>query len=141
MEELANVRPKWYDIGLGLGLDVGTLDGIKTDQRNISDCLREALKTWLKTYLPPPTWSKVVEALGTKTVNEMRLAAYLEQKYCSTQDTSTAAATLSPQSTVPTAPPHHPTLDTSTAATTQPTIPTAPPHNPVQGMPLVEIVV
>ena len=135
MEELADVRAKWYNIGLGLGLSVGTLDGIKTDHSNISDCLREALKTWLKAYLPPPTWSKVVEALGTKTVGEAKLATDLECKYCSTQDTSTADATLSPQSTVPTAPSYHPTQDTSTAAPTlspQSTVPTAPLHHPTQ---------
>ena len=97
MEELADVRAKWYNIGLGLGLSVGTLDGIKADHSNISDCLREALKTWLKTHLPPPTWSKVVEALRTKTVDEARLAAHLEQKYCSSKpDSSSYRSTLDP---------------------------------------------
>ena len=81
MEELADVKAKWYNIGLGLGLSYVTLDGIKADHSNISDCLREALKTWLKTHLPPPTWSKVVEALRTKIVGEAKLAAHLEQKY------------------------------------------------------------
>ena len=135
MEELADVRAKWYNIGLGLGLSVGTLDGIKADHSNTCDCLREALKTWLKTYLPPPTWSKVLEALRTKIVGEAKLAAYLEQKYCTALDTSTAAATPSPQSTVPTAPSYHSTQDTSTAAATpspQSTVPTAPSYHSTQ---------
>ena len=97
MEELADVRAKWYNIGLGLGLCVGTLDGIKADHSNISDCLREALKTWLKTHHPPPTWSKVVKALRTKTVDEARLAAHLEHKYCSSKpDSSSYCSTLDP---------------------------------------------
>ena len=96
MEELADVRAKWYNIGLGLGLSVGTLDGIKADHSNTLDCLREALKTWLKT-LPPPTWSKDVKALKTHTVAEASLAAQLEHKYCSSKpDSSSYYSTLDP---------------------------------------------
>ena len=86
MEELADVRAKWYNIGLGLGLGVGTLNCIKIEHGDTSDCLRETLMIWMKSYPPPPTWSKVVDALRTKTVGEVRLAADLEQKYCTTQD-------------------------------------------------------
>ena len=140
MEELADVRAKWYSIGLGLGLDIGALDAIKEQYLNSpTACLRETLKTWLKTFLPPPAWSKVVETLRTKTVDEAKLAADLEQKYCQLQDTSTAAAT---HFTVPTTLPHHPTQDTSTggaALSPQSVVPTTPPHHPTQehmGMPL-----
>ena len=135
MEELADVRAKWYNIGLGLGVSVGTLDGIHAEHSNTSDCLRETLKKWLNSYPPHPTWSKVVEALRTKIVDKTRLATDLECKYCSAQDTSTAAATPSPQSTVPITPPHHPTQDTSTAAATlspQSTVPITPPYHPTQ---------
>ena len=97
MEELADVRAKWYNIGLGLGLGVGTLNCIKTENSNASDCLRETLMKWLSTYPPPPAWSKVVETLKTKTVDEAKLAAELEKKYSPMQDTSV----------VPTTPPHH----------------------------------
>ena len=133
MEELADVRAKWYSIGLGLGLDIGALDAIKEQYLNSpTACLRETLKTWLKTFLPPPAWSKVVETLRTKTVNEAKLAADLEQKYCLMQDTSTAAAT---HFTVPTPLPHHPTQDTSTCGVTlspQFTVPTPLPPHPTQ---------
>ena len=89
MEELADVRAKWYNIGLGLGLSVGTLNSI--EHSNNSDYLRATLMKWLNAYSPPPTWSKVVEALRTKTVDEARLAAHLEHKCCSMQDSSVAA--------------------------------------------------
>ena len=36
-------------------------------------------------------WNNTVDALRSSTVGEVRLAADLEQKYCSTQDTSVAA--------------------------------------------------
>ena len=90
MEELNDTRAKWYDIGLQLRISVGTLNAIKKDCNSTSDCLRETLTTWLKTCPSPPTWSNVVDALRSSTVGEVRLAADLEQKYCSTQDTSVA---------------------------------------------------
>ena len=122
MEELADVRAKWYNIGLGLGLSVGTLDGIKADHSNISDCLREALKTWLKTNLPPPTWSKVLETLRTKTVDEARLAAHLEHKYCSSKPVSSLyCSTLDPAQPSTS---QHPTSETVHTVTV--------PQNPVQ---------
>ena len=134
MEELADVRAKWYNIGLGLGLSVGTLNSIETERNNTSDSLRATLMKWLNAYSPPPTWGKVVEALRTKTVDEARLAAHLEQKYCTAQDTSTAAPTLSPQSTVPITHLYHPTQDTSIAATLSPqsTVSITPPYHPTQ---------
>ena len=91
MEELNDARAKWDDIGLQLCMSVGTLDAIKEQYDDPSHCLKEALKTWLKTCPSPPTWKNIVDALQSSTVGEVRLAADLEQKYCSTQDTSVAA--------------------------------------------------
>ena len=90
MEELNDTRAKWYDIGLQLRISVGTLNAIKKDCNSTSDCLRETLTTWLKTCPSPPTWSNIVDALRSSTVGEVRVATDLEQKYCSTQDTSVA---------------------------------------------------
>ena len=91
MEELNDIRAKWDDIGLQLHVSVGTLDAIKEQYDDPSRCLRETLKTWLKTCPSSPTWKNIVDALRSSTVGEVRLAADLEQKYCSTQDTSVAA--------------------------------------------------
>ena len=44
----------------------------------------------MKTCPSPPTWKNIVYALRSSTVGEVRLAADLEQKYCSTQDSSVA---------------------------------------------------
>ena len=121
MEELADVRAKWYNIGLGLGLSVGTLDGIKAEHSNISDCLREALTTWLKAHPPLPTWSKVVDALRTKTVGEARLATDLECKYCSSRPA------------LPT-----PTITTSPQVVVSTTAPLVLPHPPLQPFPITQ---
>ena len=90
-EELNDIRAKWYNIGLQLRMSVGTLDAIEEQYDDPSHCLRETLKTWLKTSPSPPTWSNILDALRSSTVGEVRLAADLEQKYCSTQDSSIAA--------------------------------------------------
>ena len=79
------MRAKWYNIGVQLGVGVGTLDAIKSQCLNEPfDCLRETLTKWLKTCLSLPTWTNVVDALSI--VGEARLAAELEHKYC--QNTS-----------------------------------------------------
>ena len=82
MEELNNVSSKWYDVGMYLGVSVGRLDVIKKQYSDLTDCFRETLKTWLQTYVPPPTWVNIVEVLRSRTVGEARLAAELERKYC-----------------------------------------------------------
>ena len=85
MEELNNVSAKWYNIGLQLGVSVGTLKTIKKQYSDPSDCLRETLTTWLQTCVPPPTWTNIVGALERSVVVEARLAADLEHKYCSSR--------------------------------------------------------
>ena len=84
LEELYNARAKWYNIGMKLGVNIGTLKAIEKQYLNDpSDCLRETLTTWLKSYSPPPTWSKVMEALNSNAVGEESLATSLKRKYCS----------------------------------------------------------
>ena len=95
MEELNNIRSKWYEIGLQLEVSVGTLNAIKKDYHTTSDCLRETLTTWLKTF-SSPAWSTMVDVLKSRTVGEVNLAVELEQKYCLTQDTSIAAIHRAP---------------------------------------------
>ena len=124
MEELNNISVKWNNIGLQLGVSVGALNAIKKDCNSTSDCLRETLTTWLKTR-PSPKWSNMVDALRSKTVGEMNLAADLEQKYHLTQDTTIVATH---HHALP-APPVSPSqAHTQTTLSPQPTMPpTQPP--------------
>ena len=85
------MRAKWYNIGLQLGVSVGTLNAFKEQSNKTSECLRETLTTWLKSYLPPPMWTNIIDALRSSTIGETRLATDLEYKYCSTHDNSAAA--------------------------------------------------
>ena len=81
IEELYNARAKWYNIGVQLRVGVGTLDAIRSQYSDPSDCLRETLTTWLKSCSTPTTWSKVAEALNSSTVGEGSMATSLKQKY------------------------------------------------------------
>ena len=109
MKELNNVRAKWNNIGVQLGVSVGTLDAIKKQYSDPSDCLRETLTAWLKSSACNK-WADVVDALNV--VGEARLAAELEHTYCSTLDPA-QPSTL-----------QHPTSETVQTITV--------PQNPVQ---------
>ena len=68
-EALNKVRAKWYDVGMQLQVNVATLDAIKKPYLNdSSDCLRETLMTWLKTYPPSPTCNNIVDVLRSSVV-------------------------------------------------------------------------
>ena len=84
-EELWDISPKWYDIGLELGLRPGVLDGIRYKNLDATTSLREMLLLWLKTVDPPPTWEGLACALESRTVGEPRLAEQLRTKYCKTE--------------------------------------------------------
>ena len=77
-----DARPKWYDIGIGLHIDVSTLKTIETKYSNTKDCLCEVITEWLKAVDPKPTWRALVGVLRTPVVDEQQLAAELEKKYC-----------------------------------------------------------
>jgi len=81
-KELHEARTKWYDIGLELKVPVGTLDSIEAQSDDTKKCLLEALKHWLKTVDPKPTWQALVDALRSCVVEENQLANSLEEKHC-----------------------------------------------------------
>ena len=82
LEELHEARTKWYCIGLKLKVPVDTLDSIKAQSDNPSECLLQALKHWLKMVDPKPTWQVLVDALRSHLVEEHQLANTIEDKYC-----------------------------------------------------------
>ena len=112
-KELHNVRAKWYNIGVQLGVSVGTLKAIEKQYLNDpTDCLRETLTTLL--ISSTPTWTNIVDALSV--VGEVRLAADLQHKYCSTQD---MGATHQHAPPIPATPPAQPHTWTTPAPTVQ----------------------
>ena len=74
-------RAKWYNLGLQLRVDVGTLDCFKIQYSDPGNQLREVLRTWL-TSSGNPTWGSMVEALKNPVIDEAQLAKELQQKYC-----------------------------------------------------------
>ena len=121
-EALNNVRAKWYDVGMQLQVSVGTLDAIKKQYSDPSDCLMETLKTWLKTF-SSPSWSNIVDSLRSSVVGEVRLADYLEHKHCSTQNTSSAATRPVPPTPVSAQPTTPQYLSPSSTVVTQYSVP------------------
>ena len=67
-------RDEWYNIGLELSIDAGTLDVIKRDNTKTNDCFREMLTTWLKMVQSKPTVAALAEALQSPTVGFGHLA-------------------------------------------------------------------
>ena len=80
-EDLINISHQWYDLGLQLELEEGTLETIKLDNNeNAQHCLRKVLSTWLKID-PRPSWQTLCGALRSRTVGAEKLAGDLEAKY------------------------------------------------------------
>ena len=82
-QEIHDARTKWYDIGIELKVDVTTLKTIESMYSNSKDSLREVITEWLKAVHPKPTWRSLVDALRRPVVDESKLAAVIEGKYCS----------------------------------------------------------
>ena len=83
LNEIHDARTKWYYIGIELKLDVSTLKAIESKYSDCKDCLREVITKWLKAVQPKPTWRSLVDALRRPVVDESKLAAVIEGKYCS----------------------------------------------------------
>ena len=73
-----DARAKWYNVGLELDIDPGTLDTIKRDNDNSDDRFRAMLMTWLKMVEPKPTWEALAEALRSPTVGCGHLADLIQ---------------------------------------------------------------
>ena len=78
---LWDARPKWYNIGIQLGIAVEHLDVMKDrNLKNADECLTDLLAQWLRQANPPPTWKTVVKALRSPTVDLTRLADAIDDK-------------------------------------------------------------
>ena len=80
------VCPKWYHLGLQLGVRISTLDSIRTQFPDPKDQLLEMLKTWL-TSSDNTSWKTLTDALGSRSVGVSHLASVLETKYCLVEET------------------------------------------------------
>ncbi len=77
---LMEVVTNWFNLGLSLGIQVGTLKAIKSNESNDQDRLREMLTHWLQ-HSPSRTWNDICNGLRSDTVKQINLANKIEEKY------------------------------------------------------------
>ena len=74
-------RAKWYNLGLELGIPLGTLDAIQQTNRYVTDdCFRATLVTWLRSYELRPSWSSLAKSLRAAPVGLEELADQLNSR-------------------------------------------------------------
>ena len=79
-ETLFEARANWYNLGLVLGLDTGTLDSIKHNNKDVCEgCLREVLKQ--RDNTTKLTWTEIIKALRQPTVRKHQLANKIQTKF------------------------------------------------------------
>ena len=64
-----------------------TLQAISRDHRTSGDCFTAMLREWLQSS-PNPTWSVLVKALRSSSINRFDIAAKIEDKYIKSDDKS-----------------------------------------------------
>ena len=82
IQALCEARAKWYRIGVQLKLSVGTLNAIRAEFSDTTDCLTEMCSHWLRRIDPHPSWVALIGALESPPVGEGQLALQLRDKYC-----------------------------------------------------------
>ena len=74
--------PKWYELGLRLGVSVHTLDSIEHDVRECNKACRKMFQAWLRDNCKG-TWNDVIAALKSNSVKEDGVADKLEEMIAS----------------------------------------------------------
>lgn len=81
VEELHGVKTKWKRIGLQLNVPDTELEKIESMHKgDPEESLYQMIREWFKTE--EPTWSAIVTALRTRSVNELQLARSLKRNKC-----------------------------------------------------------
>lgn len=74
--------PKWYHVGIQLGLPPVTLTGIERQyQYDIRRCMDEVLYEWISRSEENPTWMTLIETLRSDSIGERQLASELERSF------------------------------------------------------------
>ena len=78
MNLIWDVRPQWFNLGLALGIDSATLEGISGERDET--CFRIMVTNWLRMD-PPASWKGLVEALCAPIVGRKDVARKVADKY------------------------------------------------------------
>ena len=74
--------PKWYHVGIQLGLPPVMLTGIERQyQHDIRRCMDEVLYEWISRSEENPTWMTLIETLRSDSIGERQLASELERSF------------------------------------------------------------
>ena len=74
-------RSHWRNIGIALGLIPAELNNIEAQYQGLERRLQEMLSKWLNNDNLSPSWTSLVAALRSITVEEMCLARDIEQEH------------------------------------------------------------
>ena len=75
-----DAQPKWFNLGLALGVDHTKLKTIEADFRySVERCFLEMLSTWLHMSSPELSWERLITALKQPTVGLDGLAKRIEE--------------------------------------------------------------
>ncbi len=76
-EAVHSARLKWYEIGLGLKVAMGTLDDIEADETSASKRLLKTLQEWLQSGTDC-SWAALKKALESPIVERKDIGQKLE---------------------------------------------------------------
>ena len=80
IDKVWKIRHKFYNLGMNLGVDAGTLE--VANKKGDDDGLNLIVKTWLRKSDPKPTWRALIKALRKDSVQEEALADEIAEEYC-----------------------------------------------------------
>jgi hypothetical protein len=80
--ELYDLRSNWFNFGVQLNIDNGTLQSIKRQFTDDVDALREVLTHWLK---GTPTWEELFKALQSRPVGAHDIQRKIEEDQLSSE--------------------------------------------------------
>ena len=74
------ISSRYYELGIALRLPLAELDSVEVDESKCARALSGVLQTWLKQNYNtekhgPPTWRKLVEAVGSSAGGNNRALA------------------------------------------------------------------
>ena len=79
--ELIDVSDKWFPIGRLLGIDENNLKSFESECSDENARLEKCLNVWLETT-SDCSWESLVSALEDSSVDKLKLAEKLREKYC-----------------------------------------------------------
>ena len=89
VEELIDVKPQWFPFGLQLKIPFAKLKSIAKDCiGDIDVAFASMLEEWLKQE--EPSWAAIVKALRSRTINQLRLADNLQDRFVAPANAATS---------------------------------------------------